>query len=295
MKLLGIDIVWWALAIETILLFVLMLYVYGILSRAKKLGMPVGRKKEGVLAILWGKVAKLRFVPLKGSNTVELDIGDKKATWIVDDLVTKPVAGLYGITATILHADSAQALDPDLVANLEGIDEDTEQLLRDYFKALRDLDELRSYLNEAEKVGNKPLVQKLTQAVRERESFIKNIELKLKLSPIIEKVVEGGKTVVVPQNDSSYLVIRPLNLKKLRAYARALPAPSLFATVQQYVNELKGKQTDVLKIAFAIVLVLIGVGVLLALKQPAINYEQLAQALKQATQTVPQNATVVVS
>lgn len=292
--LLGISWGWWIALIETVALIVLAVMLYGILQRAKNLGLPVGRKKEGVLAILWGKVAKLRFTPLKGSNVVELEVGDKTASWVVDDLPTKPVSGLYGITATVIHADTAQAIDPELATLFENTDDDMEAVLKEYFKAMRDLDELKIYLAEAERAGDKKRIVKLQEAVQNYENYLSTLERRLRLSPVIERVVEGGRTIVL-QDKAGYVILRPVDVEKLKRYARALPAPSLYTAVMQYVNELKGKQTDVLKVAFAILLVLVGVGVLLALRQQPINYEQLARIIHQSTQSVPNMTKVVVS
>ncbi len=293
MGLLGISWGWWIALIETVILFVLVALLYGVLNRAKNLGLPVGRKKEGVLAILWGKVAKLRFTPLKGSNVVEIEVGNKTASWVIDDLPTKPVSGLYGITATVIHADTAQAIDPELAAVFENADDDMEAVLKEYFKAVRDLDELKIYLAEAERAGDKKRISKLQESIQSYENYISVLEQRLKLSPVVERVVEGNQTIVIPDKNG-YIVLRPINVERLKRFARALPAPSLYTAVMQYVNELRGKQTDIVRIGFVVFLIIIGLAILLTMKGGNINYEQLAKVIQHASQSVPQNASKVV-
>ncbi len=285
---------WWLIftIIEFVVIIVLSGALLAIRKRAKALGLPVGfGKKEGVVAILLGKVAKLQFAPLKAGNFVELEVGGKKGIWKIDDIGAKPIPDLYGISAAVLHVDSVQTLDTEVLGELEGLSDEQVELVKEYFKLLREESKWRSKLLHARKSENKMLEQHALEELKRIEGLKKAIEKDLKIMPSIMKI---KKPLIVPSDDGGVWLIRSINVDVLKRFARALPAPALYSGVIQYMQELKSDKTDYLKVAFAIVLVLIGVGVLLALKQQPINYEQLAKVLHHAAQSVPQNTTKVV-
>lgn len=280
--------------------------------RAERLGMPVsGKDKLGVITLLWGKNVWMKYSPTVDSNTVEIELDKKKGikgVWSVEDLVTRPVKGLYGMSAALLTYDTAHALDPRvdnelaLIENAEAPDEVKKHLMgliQKLYQLVRDESIYESTLKQLEK-GNmegtseyREITEKLLKVRKEREK----VEAELTKYPIVSKLKKGEAFVFTGEDGTAYIV-RQVNIDRLKRFARALNPVTLWASIKSYYETLKGDKGDFYKMVMSIAVLLVVAGIVIAIILAArgngINAQELAKALHSAAQPATHNVTKVV-
>ncbi len=315
MQIYGAALWAWIVIILSILFnFFLIAGIRAVKKRAEQLGMPVkGKDKIGVMSLLWGKSVSLKYTPTIDNNTIEIELDKKKGikgVWSVEDIVTKPVKGLYGISAALLTYDVAHALDPEIdkeLALIENADapKDFKKYLVEKIEKLYEharneayYEALLKQLEKENKEGTEEYLD-ISEKLERTRVEIEKIEKELSKYPVLSKLKKGEAFVFTADDGTAY-VVRLVNVERIKRFAKALNPVTLWGTIKSYLETLKGDKTDFYKSILGIAVLLIVAGIVIAIilavhGSGGINAEQLARALKAAQQPAQNVSRVVVS
>ena len=315
MEVFGVPI--WALItliISVVVNFLLFGAVSSIRKRAEQLGLPVkGKDKVGVMTILVGKSISMKYTPTIDNNTVEIELDKQKGVkgvWTVEDLYTKPIKGLYGMSAAILTYDIAHALDAEIdhelsmIENLEA-PEEVKQHLKEMLERLLVLYRQEAYyeallkkLEERNEEGSPKYTELLEKLVRVKKE-IEKLEQELSKIPLVSKLKKGEAFVFTADDGTAYIV-RQLNIEHIKRYAKALSPVTLWSSIKAYYETLKGDKNEFYRNIFALAVLAMVIGLVIAIIIAAthsgggINAHDLARAIAEASKNNQQNVTKVV-
>ncbi|MBO8175415.1 MAG: hypothetical protein H0Z18_09175 [Thermococcus sp.] len=309
----GISIWGWiVIVVEAIALALFIGAFRAIKKRAEQLGMPVsGKDKIGVITILWGKNVWLKYTPTIDNNTVEIELNkDKgvKGVWSVEDLLTRPVKGLYGLSAALLTYDVAHALDPELDKELALIEnakapKEVKQKLIELIERLytltRNIVHYEALVKKYEEEGKDTTDEALEAKIKldELRAEVEKIEKELSKYPIISKL-KKGEAFVFKGDDDEYYIVRQVNVDRIKRFAKALSPTTLWASVKAYYETLKGGERKalmeaVVAIVILILVAVIAIAILKSITGGSVDADTLAKAIGQALKQ-QQNVTKVV-
>jgi len=287
--------------------------VVSVRKRAEQLGLPVkGKDKVGVMTILVGKSITMKYTPTIDNNTVEIELDKSKGVkgvWAVEDLYTKPIKGLYGMSAAILTYDIAHALDAEIeheLATIENIDapEEVKKHFKEMLERLLVLYREEAYyeallkkLEERNEEGSQNytiLQEKLIKVQRE----IEKLEHELSKIPLVSKL-KKGEAFVFTAGDGTAYIVRQLNIERIKRYAKALSPVTLWSSIKAYYETLKGDKSEFYRSILALATLAMVIGLVVAIIIAAthsggINTHDLARAIAEATKNNQQNVTKVV-
>lgn len=310
----GISIWGWiVIVVEAIALALFIGAFRAIKKRAEQLGMPIsGKDRLGVITILWGKNVWLKYTPTIDNNTVEIELNkDKgvKGVWSVEDLLTRPVKGLYGMSAALLTYDVAHAIDPEfdeelaLIENAKAPKEVKQKLIdliEKLYTLIRNITYYESLLKKLEEEGKDATDEALEIKIKldELRTETEKIEKELSKYPIISKL-KKGEAFVFKGDDDEYYIVRQVNIDRIKRFAKALSPTTLWASVKAYYETLKGGEKKALMEAVIAVVILILVAViafaiLKSVTGGNVDANTLAKAIGQALKQQHQNVTKVV-
>lgn len=314
MEIFGVPL--WALITLIISLIVnLLLFsaVSSIRKRAEQLGLPVkGKDKVGVMTILLGKSISMKYTPTIDNNTIEIELDRKKGVkgvWAVEDLYTKPIKGLYGMSAAVLTYDIAHALDAEIeheLATIENLNapEEAKQHFREMIERLLVLyrqevyyEALLKKLEEQNEEGSPKYTELLEKLIKVKRE-IEELEQELSKIPLVSKLKKGEAFVFTAEDGTAYIV-RQLNIERIKRYAKALSPVTLWSSIKAYYETLKGDRSEFYKSIFSLAVLAMVIGLVIAIIIAAahsgggINTHDLAKAIAEASRN-NQNVTKVV-
>lgn len=314
MEVFGVPL--WALITLIISLVVNILLfsaVTSIRKRAEQLGLPVrGKDKVGVMTILLGKSISMKYTPTIDNNTVEIELDKKKGVkgvWAVEDLYTKPIKGLYGMSAAILTYDIAHALDAEIeheLATVENLNapEEAKQHFKEMIERLLVLyrqeiyyEALLKKLEERNEEGSSRYTELLEKLIKVKKE-IEELEQELSKIPLVSKLKKGEAFVFTAEDGTAYIV-RQLNIERIKRYAKALSPVTLWSSIKAYYETLKGDRSEFYKSVFSLAVLAMVIGLVIAIiiaaahSGSSINAHDLAKAIAEASKN-QQNVTKVV-
>lgn len=315
MEVFGVPL--WALItliISLVVNILLLSAVTSIRKRAEQLGLPVkGKDKVGVMTILLGKSISMKYTPTIDNNTVEIELDKKKGVkgvWAVEDLYTKPIKGLYGMSAAILTYDIAHALDAEIeheLATVENLNapEEAKQHFKEMIERLLVLyrqevyyESLLKKLEERNEEGSSKYTELLEKLIKVKKE-IEELEQELSKIPLVSKLKKGEAFVFTAEDGTAYIV-RQLNIERIKRYAKALSPVTLWSSIKAYYETLKGDRSEFYKSVFSLAVLAMVVGLVIAIIIAAahsggsINAHDLAKAIAEASKNNQQNVTKVV-
>ncbi len=265
------------------------------------LGWPVIKGRlpgEGAFYILYGAVTKFGYTKNVLGNTLIVPVGKSKLKFIVNPAHR---TYLWGKPLYILSVEYGSSIKPSMWAILTALKElGKDDLVKRY------LDLNYSYVTLADalsRVTTEKEAEEIENALKQIEQELKNLENELRAV-----VDENAHVVEVKDNlkleelstDKQVLVVRQLDPELIGEYANGVSAPKLSANMDLYAMHMSSIfKSDVVKMAFAAMFILIGIAVLYMVlhgqgKPPQVNIQLTPEMVKQLANETAKNATRVV-
>ncbi|NJE60470.1 hypothetical protein E3E51_01670 [Thermococcus sp. 21S7] len=252
---------------------------------------------EGAFYMLYGAVTKFGYTRDVIGNTLQLKLGKSKLKFIVNpDHRTY----LWGKPLYILSVEYGSSIHPSMWAILTALKEmGKDDMVKEYLELNYTYTQL---LEALQRTTDEKQAEELEQTLKAVEREVKAKEQELRA--FVDKnaqVVEVKQNLEVEElaSDKQTLVVRQLDPALIGEYANGVSAPKLSANMELYAMHMSSIfKSDVVKFAFAAMLLLIGIGVLYMLlhgqSQPQVNVQVSPELLKELANKTVENATRVV-
>ncbi|WP_297494748.1 hypothetical protein [Thermococcus sp.] len=254
---------------------------------------------DGAFYLLYGTITKLGYTKDVVGNILRLKIGKSKLSFIVNP---EHRTYLYGKPLYILSIEYGTSIHPSMLAILTALKEmGRDEMIKDYLELNY---AYNSLANALEAVTDDKKREEMEQTLKQLEQAIRTKEQELRAF-----VDKNAQVVEVKQNlsledlktDKQVLVVRTVDPALIGEYTNAVSAPKLSANMDLYALHMSSIfKSDVVKVAFAAMLILIGVGVVYMLlhgqSPPQVNVKITPETLKHlanSTAEVAKNSTVV--
>jgi hypothetical protein len=255
---------------------------------------------DGAWYILYGAITKFGYTKDIIGNILRIKVGKSKLSFIVNPAHK---TYLWGKPLYILNIEYGTSIHPSMWAILTALKElGKDDLIKKYLDLNYDYNVLLNNLQHIQDDKQRAEAEQLLKAL---EHEIRKLEQEMRAfvdenAQVIE--VKENMTLEELKSDKKILVVRQLDPALIAEYGNGVDAPKQSANMDLYALSMSSIfKSDVVKFAFAAMLILIGVGVLYMLlhgqQQPNVNIQISPELLKNlANQTVQtaKNATQVV-
>jgi len=253
---------------------------------------------DGAWYILYGAVTKFGYTKDIVGNIIRVKVGKSKLSFIVNPAHK---TYLWGKPLYILNIEYGTSIHPSMWAILTALKElGKDDLIKEYLDLNYDYNML---LNALPRIQDEKQRSEAEKTLRSLEQEIKKTEQEMrafvdKNAQVIE--VKQDMTLEELKSDKKVLVVRQLDPALIAEYGNGVDAPKQSANMDLYALQMSSIfKSDIVKVAFATMLILIGIGVAYMLLHgqtapPKVNIQISPELLKQLANETAKNATKVV-